>query len=384
MTRPLSPGPLLLAVALSLSAPQALGDSDAIAEQQAQLDALAQKIQRQQAQLTQAQVEKDKQQQALRNAEKSVSASAAAVRQSQQALQAAEAELQRLDREQKSLEDQLKRQQDRLAAQLRTAWMSGSADHTALLLGNEDPARLERMLVYYQYLNQARIDAIEALAQTRSALTALQQQQQQNRDRQAQLHLEAKERQTELAEHQRRRQRALQDLEQQLKRDQGALANLQENRDVLSAAIRQAQEALEQSQRHQGLSKSRGTLPWPLQARISHAFGAPRQGQLRWNGWLLAADSGREVAAIAPGQVVFADWLRGFGLVLVVDHGDQYLSLYGHAQALLKQVGELVRGGEVIALSGDSGGLDRPGLYFEVRHRGRAVDPMLYLRKRGS
>ncbi|SHI01613.1 murein hydrolase activator EnvC family protein [Ferrimonas marina] len=352
-----------------------------VADKQQELEQLGKEIQQRQSRLVQAQVDKDKQLKSLRQAEKAVSDSAVSLRRSEQALQQSERKLGELEQRRGELEAAQAEQQAHLASQLRTAWMSGEQDHTALLLGSDEPATLERMMVYYQYLNQARIDAIEDLQQTQQALEEVTTAQRQERDRQQQLHQQQLANRKQLQQRQQARQQALSELEQRLSRDRRQLDQLEENRDVLEAAISQALEALAQSQHHHGLSDQKGVLPWPLPARLSAGFGSRRQGQLTWNGWLLSAPSGREVKAISNGQVVFADWLRGFGLVVVVDHGDEYLSLYGHAQALLKQVGEQVEAGEVVALSGDSGGLEKPGLYFEIRHRGRAVDPKGYLAK---
>ncbi|GAA4878489.1 murein hydrolase activator EnvC family protein [Ferrimonas pelagia] len=365
---------------LLLTTPVAALEPD-VERQQAKLQQLADQIRQQQGQLAQAQINKDKQLKALRQAEKAVSDSAASVRRSQQALQGTDTALASLAEQAQTLQQRQQAEQQQLANQLRTAWMSGDQDATALLLGNDDPARLERMMVYYQYLNQARIDAIDTVKQTRAELQQITEQQQQVRAQQAELHQQQAEQQRTLERRQSERQQALAQLDQRLSQGRQQLDQLQENRDVLAAAIEQALEALAQSQHHLGLSEQKGQLPWPLSGTISHRFGQPRQGQLKWNGWLLSAPSGREINAIASGQVVFADWLRGFGLVLVVDHGDEYLSLYGHAQALLRQVGEQVQAGDTVGLSGDSGGLEKPGLYFEIRHRGRAVDPKLYLRK---
>ncbi|MBY5993397.1 murein hydrolase activator EnvC family protein [Ferrimonas balearica] len=370
---------LTLLLPLLLATPVA-GD-DEVAEQQARLQDLSRAIQQRQAKLSQGQVEKDSLLQALRRTDKAISDSAVALQRQKTALSEADSELVRLGQRQQTLEQEQRQQRDQLASQVRTAWMSGRQDHTALLLGNEDPATLERMMVYYQYLNQARIDALDALKATEAALAAVIDQQQQVRNQQAELLRQQEQERARLAQRQKERQAALAKLEQQLARDSNQLALMVEDREVLETAIEQALEALAQSQALNGLADRKGALPWPASGRLTHRFGSHREGQLKWNGWLLKAPAGREVKAISAGQVVFADWLRGFGLVVVVDHGEQYLSLYGHAQALLKQVGDQVTPGEVIALTGSSGGLNQAGLYFEIRHRGRAVDPKNYLRK---
>ena len=126
----------------------------------------------------------------------------------------------------------------------------------------------------------------------------------------------------------------------------------------------------------------KGRLPWPLRGRVTNAFGQSRaDGRLTWHGTLIAADEGTEVKAVFRGRVVFANWLRGFGLLTIVDHGGGYMTLYGHADVLLKTVGDWTEGGEVIARAGKSGGQQISGLYFEVRQKGAARDPIAWLAK---
>ena len=123
------------------------------------------------------------------------------------------------------------------------------------------------------------------------------------------------------------------------------------------------------------LSQHRGQLPPPLQGRVLYAFGNDRAGGLRWQGWLYSVPAGTEVSSIAYGRVAFSDWLRGYGLLMIIDHGDGFMSLYGHNDSLLRDVGDWVMAGEPISLSGASGGLSRDGLYFEMRKDGKALDP---------
>ncbi|MGO4998765.1 peptidoglycan DD-metalloendopeptidase family protein [Oceanisphaera sp. W20_SRM_FM3] len=127
-----------------------------------------------------------------------------------------------------------------------------------------------------------------------------------------------------------------------------------------------------------GLNK--GAQPWPLRGQLVHRFGGARTSQLAWKGVLIGAPIGREVTSIASGQVVYADWLSGFGMVMVIDHGKGYMSLYGHNQSLLRSPGDKVSAGQPIALSGESGGQEQSGLYFEIRYQGTAVNPLPWLK----
>jgi len=126
----------------------------------------------------------------------------------------------------------------------------------------------------------------------------------------------------------------------------------------------------------------RGLLPWPARATVAHAFGSVRAASLNWQGWLMVGEEGTPVRAIHPGKVVFADYLAGQGLLLIIDHGDGYLSLYAHNQALLKRIGDAVERGEVVARIGNTGGVGRSALYFEIRHGGEAIDPRSWLRSK--
>jgi septal ring factor EnvC (AmiA/AmiB activator) len=120
----------------------------------------------------------------------------------------------------------------------------------------------------------------------------------------------------------------------------------------------------------------KGKLRWPARGRLAQRFGAPRSGGLRWRGVMIEAQEGGEVRAVSQGRIAFSDWMRGFGLLLIIDHGDGYMSLYGHNQTLYKEVGEWVDTGEVVALLGASGGRTESGLYFEMRHKGRPINPV--------
>ena len=126
-------------------------------------------------------------------------------------------------------------------------------------------------------------------------------------------------------------------------------------------------------------AESRGKLPWPTKGIVEHTFGSSRAGQAKYDGMVIGAPAGQSVYAVFPGRVVYADWLRGFGLLVIIDHGNKYMSLYAHSNTLFKQVGDRVQAGEKIALVGTTGGLRQPGLYFEIRQDGKAINPQPWL-----
>jgi septal ring factor EnvC (AmiA/AmiB activator) len=159
------------------------------------------------------------------------------------------------------------------------------------------------------------------------------------------------------------------------------MAEDQEELQRLLELIEQAVADLEVPAEYQAFEAFRGQLPWPVAGRASNRFGARRgQGTLRWQGLVIPAEEGSTVNAIHHGRVVFADWFRGSGLLLIIDHGDGFMSLYAHNEALLREVGEWVSAGAAVATVGNSGGRAEPGLYFEIRKDGKPTDPVAWLR----
>ncbi len=272
-------------------------------------------------------------------------------------------------------------QRRQLYRQARAAYLMGRQHPVKLLLQEDDPNRLGRMLVYYDYFNRHRLEQLGALNKQLAELQALEQQLQQETRRQQALRQRYQEQQTALREQRQQRQALIQRLERELTRSQRKLAQLQADQKrlaKLTRAIRQA--APEPPPGHTRFAKLKGKLIWPVEGRIRHRFGSLRPtGKLRWQGVVIAAQAGTPVRAVADGRVVFADWMRGFGFLIIVDHGGDYFSLYGHNQRLLKEVGEHVRQGETLATVGNSGGQKIPALYFEIRYRGKAINPRKWM-----
>lgn len=270
-----------------------------------------------------------------------------------------------------------------LAGQMRAAYAMGRQGYIKMLLSQEDPAVLQRTVIYYRYIYDARR---ERLAQTRSALTALRGTEQ-NLTRGlrelAALRAEEAAKRVALEQAQAERAQVLARLNAKLRDDAAAVEQLrQDERHLLRliAGIEPFLPALPAGAERFG--DSRGKLPLPVRAKIAAFYGSPRQpGNLRWRGVLLAAPPGQEVRAVFRGRVAYADWLRGFGLLLILEHGEGYMTLYGHNQSLYKRVGEWVEAGEVIAGVGNTGGFAESGLYFEVRHRGEPYDPLQWCKR---
>jgi len=284
-----------------------------------------------------------------------------------------------LENENKRLEQQKSKLQTLLAGQLKSAYMTGSHDYSKMLLNQEHSATLERTLSYYDYFNKARITQIEALKKVIEQLAENQQTLEQKQQQLNDLFTQQTERLAALKATKEQRQNSLSQLNSALKQTQSAIAYLKENEQTLITTLSQLNEQQSESLvpvELIGLRSKKGKLPWPSKGRLKHRFGQRKHAGMNWKGVFIAAKTGDNVKAVQQGQVVFADWLNGFGWVIVIDHGLGYMSLYGHAQTLLKDVGDQVRSGESIALVGQSGGQADPGLYFELRHKGSAVDPV--------
>lgn len=267
-----------------------------------------------------------------------------------------------------------------LARELRSAYVMGRQEQMKLLLNQEEPAAIGRMLVYHKYFTRARGARMDEIRAVLGKLDALEQE---LGEQQAQLERlqDRKQEQLHSLEAERaQRRRILSALQSGLQEKSGELEALERDERQLQELVRSLQRALARHAAPGGqeaaLQALKGKLAWPVPGTIRLAYGARQaQGKPPARGILIDVRAGTEVRAIAPGQVAFADWLRGFGLLLIIDHGGGYMSLYGHNQSLFKQPGEPVVTGEVIASVGDSGGEARAGLYLELRKNGRPLDP---------
>lgn len=295
--------------------------------------------------------------------------------------------LARLQQEKKAKQDRLSRQRQALAQQLRAAYLLSQQSPLKLMLNATEPATLARSLKYYDYFYRSRAEHINALNDTLLTIKTLEptiQNKQQGLDEL----FERQRVQREALEASRRERSALlAELNRDIQNTQQRLIQLKEDEQSLQELVKRLRRALAEIPTPRGPGKSfaqlKGQLRLPAEGAIAAHFGAPRQvGQLKWQGILIDAANGADVKAVAAGRVVFADWLRGFGLLLILDHGDGYMSLYGYNQGLHNNVGDSVIAGEVIATVGNSGGHNQSGLYFEIRHQGSPVDPLLWCKNK--
>ena len=270
-------------------------------------------------------------------------------------------------------------QQYYIEQQVRAAYEIGSQEYLKVLLNQEDPNEIARMLTYYDYFNQARSRQIESYNLTLLDLDRVTQELAEET-----VVLESQRRalgaqQKSLANVQKEKQMTLKALISQISTTGSALLKLEQNRGRLEQLLDKLEESLanlDAPRSAQPFAGMQGKLQLPVEGRISHRFGNQRnQGKLRWHGIFIDAAEGESVYAVHYGRVVFSDWLRGFGLLMIISHGEGYMSLYGHNQALFRETGDWVSAGEVIAAVGDSGGQDKTGLYFEIRIDGKPNNP---------
>ena len=283
-----------------------------------------------------------------------------------------------LTQQQQVLLTKKKQQEDVLAEQIRSAYSAGHHDYLKLLLNQQGPNNVDRTLTYYQYLNDARIESIDKFKDTITELKSVEQQQLQQAQKLQGL-VDKQLAEKKALEGQRiSRKQTLKTLNSQILSSKQRLNKLEGEEKSLIQALARIQAQLQKERELKGLSKLKNKLRWPVKGTLTHRFGTKKQGYLRWKGVHLSSRLGRDVTAIHNGTVLFSDWLKGYGLVIVLDHGEGYMSLYGHNQALLKSVGDRVEMGEPIALVGQSGGQSQTGLYFEIRHKGKPVNPKLW------
>ncbi|MEP1469928.1 MAG: peptidoglycan DD-metalloendopeptidase family protein [Halieaceae bacterium] len=283
-----------------------------------------------------------------------------------------------------SLEEARDSQQARIATELQTAWKMGQQGQLKVLLNQEDPHTVARAMAYYRYFFEARHalvteyrDTLTELAEVESGIlttTAMLQEKQE----------QLKKQQQSLAKLQKNRELAVASLTASITSKDNALKEKEQERTELERLLNTIEEAvvnLQAPSNYQAFSAARGEMPWPVEGKPSNRFGRPRnEGKMRWQGLNIAAGEGDTVRAIHHGRVVYADWFRGSGLLLIIDHGDGYMSLYAHNQALLRDVGEWVTAGSPISTVGNTGGLARAALYFEIRHNGKPTNPAKWCR----
>lgn len=263
---------------------------------------------------------------------------------------------------------------------VRAAYILGKQDYLKLLLSQDDPARVSRMLTYYRYHAQARATRIQGLDASLARLNDLEQQINDRVQELAAVRAQQLEQREALQTTRAERRQLLVQLNEQVRDRSQEIERLKQDEERIARLVRALRAEIARAPIVEPrIEKPNSRARWrmPVQGRITARFGAPKQvGDLRWRGIFVATPEGQEVKSVTRGRVVFADWLRGFGLLVVVDHGSGLMTLYGHNQSLYKAVGDRVEAGETLAASGNTGGPEQPGLYFEIREHGEPRNPL--------
>ncbi len=279
----------------------------------------------------------------------------------------------------------LARESGRLSAQVRAAYMSGSQEKIKLLLNQRDPAMLGRMMAYYRYFNDYRADNIGAVSTKIRELATMHSEVAAEEVRLADLARTRSAELEKLAAAQQDRQALLAALKDRMAAEGREIERLAAQEKDLARLIAELTSILSDYPitSEEPFSEHRGRLTWPVAGTLLRDFGQPRVGgELRWNGVVLTAPRGREVRSVYHGRVAFADWLAGMGLLVIVDHGEGYMTLYGYNETILKNAGDWVAPGDVIATVGDSGGQAEAGLYFEIRRGTQPLNPRRWVTRR--
>jgi len=383
---------LVASIALFALAPIAHAEDDAADAQHAtqeketrqKLDAIRAELKALAEQQRATQGERGDAARSLREKETEVAAVAKDVHALDEKIGDQEKQLDALNAERAKLETALKSQREALAALLRSAYALGRNEELKLLLQQDDVAAIARVLAYHRYFQRARIGRIDQLSVDLQQLATVQES---IKQKTAELATTRDARSAEGAklETERSERAALLDtLDTKLKEQGARVAALGKDEKSLTEILERLRDVFadipKQLSGAEPFASMRGRLAWPVAGKIATAFGAADESGRRSSGLLVTAAVGTPVRAVSHGRVAFADWLRGYGLMIIVDHGDGYLSLYGCNETLLKDVGDWVNAGETIATSGASGGQKTAGVYFELRAKGQAVDPRGWLR----
>jgi septal ring factor EnvC (AmiA/AmiB activator) len=378
---------LLITLLTPLASYSALNDSRSERREatEKELSELQKKINKLQNNQAKNRTSLTKEQQALKGTDVLIGKSRKSLDNTRTKLRKSRSNLSSLIAQGKRLNKDKKKQQKALADQIRAAYAGGKQEYLKLLFNQEDPSKLGRTLVYYEYLNKARAEKIEALKKTLEKLVQVEIEITTEQKQLVVFVSELEQDNSRLAGLKDKRQQAILVLNRSFKNNSKRLKEWHQNEsDLISLldALKQTVTKMIPEESLNGLSSLRGKLNWPVNGRVKEYFGKPRGSEeIRWSGVLISAKEGAPVSAIHHGRIVYSDYLRGFGLITIIDHGNGYMSLYGHNEALYKQPGDWVEAGEQVATVGQSGGYPSTGLYFEIRLKSKALNPVRFIRK---
>lgn len=325
-------------------------------------------------------------QSALRDTERQIGQHINELKQLDAQLQQQNRRLRQLSHQQEQLQRTVEKQRELLGDQVRAAFMIGRQEYLKLLLNQQDPAAVGRTMTYYRYFNQARQTRIEEALQSINQLARVTRRLEEEKQVMQDMRDQHKAKKLALEKGNQRRAKLVARLQQEISSKEKQITRLRQDEQQLKAVLEAIQDTLADllpADQLRSFAANKGQLIWPAKGKVDNLYGKSRhKGSLKWNGVLIHASEGNTVYAVSRGRVAYADWLRGYGLLIILDHGDGYMSLYGHNQSLLKEVGDWVEANEAIASVGNSGGQQTAGLYFEIRHNGKPANPAKWCAQR--
>jgi septal ring factor EnvC (AmiA/AmiB activator) len=355
-------------------------------ESETALSAVRKEIKALQERIARETTRRDEGTRALRAAETEIAAATRKLAEVRSNVRAQQANRRELTQETERANRRLANEKAALTRQVRSSYMTGRQELFKLLLSQESPAALGRMLVYFDYYNRARSARIGQVAGELDKLATLDVETGRVEAELAALETAQARELAALERSRDERTAAVAKLEADIRDGTAAVGKLRAEEQRLADLVKRLSELMAgfPVDTDEPFPTLKGKLAWPVQGKLAGDYGQPRGGTLKWNGVLLEATAGTPVRAVYHGRVAFADWLQGLGLLVIVDHGGGYMSLYGHNEALLKESGDWVEPGEAIAQVGDTGGQSRAALYFEIRYNGEPVNPHPWIGRRAA
>lgn len=348
-----------------------------------QLKELRQRIQRMQNQHDRDLKKRDSLSHTLQQQDKRIAQLARQGQELEQQVREAKLKLQNVEQQQAAMAKEQSTQLNWLKKTAQALYQQGREPTLKLLLSQQEPDQVSRLLRYHDYFQQARQQRLAELKQELKTLLTVAKE-----VRDARLHYQqqqnaVKQQQQQISTAQEDRKKALAELNRSISDQASRLTRMRQDAEQLDKLLQDMQKNIADVPTNPSgapFAKLQGKLPWPAKGKVKARYNSIREGNIRWSGTLLDVPDGTPVTAIHAGRVTYVDWVRGYGLITIVDHGNGYLSLYGHSQTLLKEVGDWVQPGEVIALAGNSGSADRSGVYLEIRRNGQPLNPSNWCR----
>ena len=372
--------PLLVANLLALITPLPAAEYD---EEREQLVNLRDQLEEVEEQLAEDRAARDAVDDQLRRLDQQVSQTIERLQELRHQRSEISRRIEKLERDYQQEKERLSEQREALREQIIAAYAAGSDVQLKLLLNKTDPASAQQVLTYYDYFHEARAERIKGLQEELVSLTKIRRELNAERRELAKLEQNLKHEREQLSDQREQRNRYRNKLAKQIARRDRTAEQLKDNvakQESLLEELRQRLEDIPEEMAVEDLAQARGRLPWPVKGNLVAEFGESRGAGLKRTGIIIGAQRDTEVVTVGPGRVVFSNWLRGLGLLVIIDHGQGYMTLYGHNEAIYVELGDWVDAGDRIATVGSSGARQSPGLYFEIRRGDEPQNPITWLR----